>query len=199
MICAAIRTVRRPIDVRICRIAGVDCADTYTSIGILIHGAVGSTYLSGIPARRCYGFLDDPGPAEYALRGAGSVRVAAISASSNYRLPRDRRQRARRERICQHHRGPQTPMLMNVRAWQMRNMMLIAMIRDASERSCASSYCSRVRRPAASGKRECQQSLINFRFGAPAPRSGLDQLSARAYKGVVPPGGAGRICGPVTT
>jgi len=68
---------------RSCRIAGVDCTDTYASTGILIHGAVGSTYISGISARRCYGFLDDPGPAEYALRGAGSVRVAAISASSN--------------------------------------------------------------------------------------------------------------------
>ena len=102
-------------------------------------------------------------------------------------------------RICQRHRGPQAPMLMNVRAWQMSNIMLTAMIRDASERSCASSYYSRVRRPAASGNRERQQSLINFRFGAPAPRSGLDRSSAGAYKGVVPPGGAGWICGPVTT
>jgi hypothetical protein len=50
-----------------CRIAGVDCTDTYASTGILIHGAAGSTYLSGISARRCYGFLDDPGPADYAL------------------------------------------------------------------------------------------------------------------------------------
>jgi hypothetical protein len=95
--------------------------------------------------------------------------------------------------------GPQTPMLMNASAWRMSNMMLTAMIRDASETSCASSYYSRVRRPAASGKRERQQSLINFRFGAPAPRSGLDRSSAGAYKGVVPPGGAGWICGPVTT
>jgi hypothetical protein len=88
-----------------CRIAGVDCTDTYASTDILIHGAVGSTYISGISARRCYGFLDDPGPAGYALRSAGSVRAAAISASSNRRFPRDRRQRARRERICRPHRG----------------------------------------------------------------------------------------------
>jgi hypothetical protein len=52
--------------------------------------------------------------------------------------------------------GPQTPMLMNAGAWQMSNMMLTAMIRDAPETSCASSYYSRVRRPAASGKRERQ-------------------------------------------
>ena len=149
--------------------SGVDCTDTYASTGILIHGAVGSTYLSGISARRCYGFLDDPGPA------------------------------VRRERICQCHRGPQTPMLMNASAWQMSNMMLTAMIRDASETSCASSYYSRVRRPAASGKRERQQSLINFRFGAPAPRLVLTGRPPGAYKGVVPPGGAGRVCGPATT
>ena len=35
--------------------------------------------------------------------------------------------------------GPQTPMLINASAWQMSNMMLTAMIRDASETSCASS------------------------------------------------------------
>jgi hypothetical protein len=32
--------------------------------------------------------------------------------------------------------GPQTPMLMNASAWQMSNMMLTVMIRDASETSC---------------------------------------------------------------
>jgi hypothetical protein len=41
--------------------------------------------------------------------------------------------------------GPQTPTLMNASAWQVSNMMLIAMIRDASETSCASSYYRRVR------------------------------------------------------
>ena len=69
--------------------------------------------------------------------------------------------------------GPQTPA-----RGQMSNIMLTAMIRDTPETSCASSYYSRVRRPAASGKRERQQSPINSRFGAPAPRSGLDRSPA---------------------
>src|SRR6185312_7680141 len=88
---------------------------------------------------------------------------------------------------------------MNISVWQMSNIVPTSVICDAPETSCANSYCLRVIRSAASGKRERQQSLVNFRIGAPAPRSGLDQLSARAYKGVVPPGGAGRICGPETT
>jgi hypothetical protein len=40
---------------RICRNEGVVCSDAYALFGILIHGAVGSTYHSGISARRCYG------------------------------------------------------------------------------------------------------------------------------------------------
>ena len=43
---------------------------------------LGSTYLSGISARLCHGSLDDPGPADYALRGhqVQVARVASISA-----------------------------------------------------------------------------------------------------------------------
>jgi len=72
-----------PVDL-ICRIAGVVCSDIYAPTGILIRGAVGSTYLSGISARRCYGSPDDPGPADYALRchQVQVARVASISASS---------------------------------------------------------------------------------------------------------------------
>ena len=43
--------------------------DTYASAGILIHGAVGSLFSSGISARRYYRFLDDPDLADYVLRG----------------------------------------------------------------------------------------------------------------------------------
>ena len=63
------------------RIAGVVCSDSYAPAGILIRGAVGSTYMSGISARRCHVSLDEPGPADYAPRGH-EVRVASISASS---------------------------------------------------------------------------------------------------------------------
>ena len=43
---------------------------------------LGSTYLSGISARLCHGSFDDPGPADYALRGhqVQVARVASISA-----------------------------------------------------------------------------------------------------------------------
>ena len=145
--------------------------------------------------------FDDPGPADYALPGH-QVQVACALRPYQPVLEAPSRPSttcSRRERICQRHRGSSDANANECQHVADEHMMLTAMIRDAPETSCASSCCSRVRRPAASGKRERRPITDYFRFGAAASRSGLDRSSARAYKGVVRPGGAGRICGPVTT
>lgn len=65
--------------------------------------------------------------------------------------------------------------------------MLAALIRDAPKTICLSSMLftpETLRRSATNGKADRHPiTLMIFRFGAPAPRSGLDRSTRRAYKG----------------